>query len=93
MEVNRLNAGMAVRIDDAEEIGRIAQYHRKRSGLSRVQLADLAGVGKTSIFDLEHGKETIRFDTLLKILKTLNIQIQFDSLLMEEYRESCHEKG
>lgn len=45
------------------------------AGLSREDLAKLAGVGKTVIYDVEHGKLSIRFDTLNKILKALNIQI------------------
>ncbi len=38
----------------------IVLFHRKKSGLSRNQLADLAGVGKTVIYDIEKGKETMR---------------------------------
>ena len=57
------------------KLGEIVLFHRKRSGLSRNQLADLAGVGKTVIFDIEKGKETIRYSTLARILKVLNIKI------------------
>jgi HTH-type transcriptional regulator/antitoxin HipB len=42
---------------------------RKKTGLTQQELAQLAGVGKTVIFDLEHGKQSIQLDTLLKILK------------------------
>lgn len=62
-------------------------FHRKKSGLTRNQLADLAGVGKTAIYDLEKGKETIRFSTLQKVLKALNIRIVFTSPLMEVLNE------
>ena len=65
------------------KIGEIVLFHRKKSGLTRNQLADLAGVGKTAIYDIEKGKETIRFSTLQKVLKTLNIRIVFTSPLME----------
>jgi transcriptional regulator with XRE-family HTH domain len=57
--------------------------HRRVSGLSRAELARLAGVGKTVIFDLEHGKETVRYETLMKVLSALNITVQFHSPLME----------
>jgi transcriptional regulator with XRE-family HTH domain len=69
------------------KLGEIVLFHRKRSGLSRNQLADLAGVGKTVIFDIEKGKETIRYSTLARILKVLNIKIIFDSPLMEVFYE------
>jgi len=62
-------------------------FHRKKSGLTRNQLADLAGVGKTVIYDIEKGKETIRFSTLQKVLKTLNIKIILTSPLMEVLNE------
>lgn len=62
-------------------------FHRKKSGLTRNQLADLAGVGKTAIYDIEKGKETIRFSTLQKVLKALNIRIVFTSPLMEVLNE------
>jgi len=63
-------------------------YHRKASGLSRIELADLAGVGKTVIYDIEKGKQTIRWSTLQSVLLALNIQITFHSPLMNEYETS-----
>jgi y4mF family transcriptional regulator len=69
------------------KIGEIVLLHRKQSGLSRNQLADLAGVGKTVIYDIEKGKETIRFSTLQKVFKALNIRIDFTSPLMEVLNE------
>ena len=69
------------------KISDIVLFHRKKSGLSRNQLADLAGVGKTVIYDIEKGKETIRFSTLQKVLKALNIRIIFASPLMEVLNE------
>lgn len=65
----------------------IVLFHRKKSGLTRNQLADLAGVGKTVIYDIEKGKETIRFSTLQMVLKALNIRITFSSPLMEALNE------
>lgn len=59
-----------------EDIGREICYYRKHSGLTQRQLADLAGVGKTVIFDIEKGKTTIKLNTLLKVLNVLNIQIK-----------------
>lgn len=70
------------------KLNEIVLFHRKKSGLSRNQLADLAGVGKTVIYDIEKGKETIRFSTLQKILTALNIKITFTSPLMEVLNET-----
>lgn len=69
------------------EVGEIVFFHRKKSGLTRNQLADLAGVGKTVIYDIEKGKETVRYATLKKVLDALNIKIVFTSPLMEALDE------
>ena len=69
------------------KMSEIVLFHRKKSGLTRNQLADLAGVGKTVIYDIEKGKETIRFLTLQKVFKVLNIKITFTSPLMEVLNE------
>jgi len=58
--------------------------HRKAAGLSQLQLAELAGVGKTVVFDIEKGKETIQLDTLRKILAVLNITAKLTSPLMNQ---------
>jgi HTH-type transcriptional regulator / antitoxin HipB len=57
-------------------------FHRKKSGLSREEFALLAGVGKTAIFDIEHGKASVQMDTVLKVLNVLNIKMQFSSPIM-----------
>ena len=69
---------------NAKEIGEVVLYHRKKSGLSRVACARLAGIGKTSIYDIEHGKPTVQLNTLLQLLAVLNIKIQFESPLLTQ---------
>lgn len=69
------------------------RYHRKQSGLSRDELAKIAGVGKTVIYDIEHGKSTIQLDTLMKILHALNIQTKFESPLMNAFEDKRDETG
>ncbi len=69
------------------QLNEIVLFHRKQSGLTRNQLADLAGVGKTVIYDIEKGKETIRLSTLQKVLRVLNVKISFTSPLMEAFDE------
>lgn len=61
------------------DIAQMIRYFRKRSGLSQQQLAQLAGVGKTVVFDLEKAKPTVQLNSLLKILDVLNIQLKFDT--------------
>jgi len=71
---------------DIREVGEIIRFHRKTSGLTQIELADLSGVGKTVITEIEKGKETVKMNTLLKILRVLNIQVELTSPLMHKYQ-------
>jgi HTH-type transcriptional regulator / antitoxin HipB len=64
------------------EIADLVKQHREVAGLSQAELALLAGVGKTSVFDIEHGKQTIRLEVLLKVLAALNIELKPTSPLL-----------
>lgn len=75
------------------ELPRLVRFHRKKSGLSQVELARLASVGKTVIFDIEKGKRTTQVNTLLKILAVLNITLHVHSPLIENYLRSSDEKS
>ena len=64
----------------------VIKKHRKAAGLSQLQLAEMAGVGKTVVFDIEKGKETIQLDTLRKIMAVLNIKVQLTSPYMNQMK-------
>ena len=66
-------------------IGEIIRFHRKRAGLTQKQLATLAGVGKTVVFDIEQGKSSVRLSTLLAVVSVLNITLEPESSLMGEW--------
>lgn len=70
----------------------IIKYHRKKAGLSQKSLADIAGVGKTVVFDIEKGKDTVQFKSIINILKALNISITLNSPLMDKYNNE-HENS
>ncbi len=77
----------------SQELAELIRLHRKVAKLSRVQLAELAEVGKTVIYNIEHGKESVQLDTLQKILNVLNIKIVLTSPLMEDLQNTENEKG
>ena len=77
----------------SQELAYTIKTHRKAAKLSRAQLAEIAGVGKTVIYDIEHGKETIQLDTLHKILKILNIKIELTSPLINQVQILKNEKS
>ncbi len=70
-----------------QQIGKIIQFHRKKSGLTQPQLASLAGVGKTVVHDIEKGKQTVQWNTITKILNVLNVMIVYESSLMKEFEK------
>ena len=66
-------------------MGKLVLYHRKRAGLSRLALADLAGVGKTTVFDIENGKTTVQVQSLVAVLGVLNIRIEANGPFSGEF--------
>lgn len=75
------------------ELADIIAFHRKQSGLTQQQLAELAGVGKNMVHELEGGKLSVRLENVLKVLQALNIELDFQSPLREAFlREQAHAK-
>ena len=77
---------------DPEALSVIIKMHRKAAKLSQIQLAEMAGVGKTVVYDIEKGKETIQLATLRKILNVLNIKIELVSPYMNQVKIDNNEK-
>ena len=63
----------------SNDIAKMIKYYRKQSGLSQQAFAKIAGIGKTALFDIEKGKETVQLNTLLKVLDVLNIKMKFET--------------
>jgi HTH-type transcriptional regulator/antitoxin HipB len=70
------------------DIANMVRYFRKQSGLSQRDLAKIAGIGKTALFDIEKGKETVQLNTLLKVLDVLNIKMKFDTPFPEPIKSA-----
>ncbi|MBI3211576.1 MAG: helix-turn-helix transcriptional regulator [Simkania negevensis] len=77
----------------AKLIAQMIRFHRQKANLTQAELGNLAEVGKTTVFDVEKGKLSIRLDTLLKLLHVLNIKIEFQGPLMKLFKEKCDEKS
>ncbi len=75
------------------EIADVIRYHRKKSGLTQQKLAEIAGVGKTVVFDIEKGKQSVQLNTLLKILRVLNISIRLESPLIKNLGEGRRKRN
>lgn len=66
-----------MRKEFGSEIGRFVYERRRAAGFSQTELADLAGVGRRLVSELEQAKSTVRMDSANKVLavfgKTLGI--------------------
>lgn len=56
--------------------------------MTRNQLAEKAGVGKTVIYNIEKGKKSFRFEILEKIFSVLNVSIKFTSPIIDQMSEN-----
>ena len=54
-------------------IGKLVRYERKRAGLTQHQLAERAGLTRTSITNLESGNQQVRVHTLFGIAEALGV--------------------
>jgi len=72
--------------------GHIVKFHRRQAGLTQPELARIAGVGRTVVFDVEKGKQTVRLTTLLKLFDALNIRLDWSSPLKTVYVEAAAQR-
>jgi HTH-type transcriptional regulator / antitoxin HipB len=61
------------------DLGFFIKKHRKLSNLTQIELANLAEIGKTTVFDIEKNKETVSWKSIKAVLHILNIKIHFES--------------
>lgn len=54
-----------------QEYGAMMRKAREEKGLSQVELAKRAGISPSTVFNMEHGKQVIKSQTLEKISNVL----------------------
>lgn len=55
------------------ELGQAVLVAREALGLTQVELATQAGVGRKFLWQLERGKGTLRMDKVIRVLDTLSL--------------------
>lgn len=58
-----------------ETLGAVMRERRKALGINQSELAALAGVGLAFLYELEHGKATVRVDKVLAVLDVLGLEL------------------
>ena len=64
-----------------DSIADVVRSHRRASGLTQQQLAELAGVGRSSVYEIEHGSDSVQLSTLLPVLRVLSISLSIKAPL------------
>ncbi|MEI6048230.1 MAG: helix-turn-helix transcriptional regulator [Bacteroidota bacterium] len=63
---------------EIEELGKLIKHRRKVLGLTIRELADLAGMSKTTISQIERGVSNPTFEVLQNIFEYLNWEIKVE---------------
>jgi transcriptional regulator with XRE-family HTH domain len=59
-----------------ERIGDLVRTLRTNAGMTQAELGDAIGLSRTSITNLEQGRQAIPTDTLVRILYTLGFDME-----------------
>jgi HTH-type transcriptional regulator / antitoxin HipB len=62
------------RLYSAASIGVAIRHYREEAGLTQAQLAEMAGLNRSYLSELEQGKETEQLRRVLRILRLLGVR-------------------
>jgi len=62
------------------ELGKVIRGARKSKGLTQQKFADLAGVGRRFLSELEQGKQTLEIGKVIKVASAAGIQLAFSAV-------------
>ncbi len=62
------------RLYTAASVGPAIRRYREEAALTQAQLAEMAGLNRTYLSDLEQGKETEQVRRILRVLKLLGVR-------------------
>ena len=66
------------RVYTPESLGAAIRHYRTEAGLSQAQLAEMAGLNRTYLSNLESGKETEQVRRMLRVLRQLGVRMTLD---------------
>jgi HTH-type transcriptional regulator / antitoxin HipB len=67
-------SGKPFRLYTAASVGPAIRHFREEAGLTQAELADMAGLNRSYLSELEQGKETEQMRRILRILKLLGVR-------------------
>ena len=72
----------------SKQLGHLITFHRKKAGLTQIGLAELAGISRSVIQDLEAGKGRTVWVHVEAILSVLNLELRPFGPLVDEWKRS-----
>lgn len=69
------DSGAPFRVYTPASLGSAIKHYRRQAGLTQAQLAELAGLNRTYLSELEQGKETEQLRRVLRVLKQLGVRM------------------
>lgn len=69
------NTGSSMVVTSARDLGQLIRKERENRKLSQQEFADLVGVGRRFISELENGKTTLEFDKVLQVASATGIDV------------------
>ena len=60
---------------DTASLGHMVKNYRKQRDLSQQEFADVVGVGRRFLSELENGKATLEFEKVLKVTSAAGIEL------------------
>ncbi|HVB51586.1 MAG TPA: helix-turn-helix transcriptional regulator [Acidimicrobiales bacterium] len=77
-EQERSSTSNPYRVYGATSLGAALRHFRKEAGLTQQELADLTGLQRSYLSELEVGKETEQVRRLFQLLRQLGVRISLD---------------
>jgi HTH-type transcriptional regulator / antitoxin HipB len=75
----------------ALDIGSLIAFHRKKAGLTQIELAKLSGVSRFVVQDIEAGSGRTTWKHLVSVLNSLNVELEPKGPLVDAWQ--AHRKA
>ncbi len=69
---------MQLRLESVADLGMALRAARKGAAVRLDDLADMAGVSKQFVSDVEYGKQTVQLGLVLKLLAEMGLHLSID---------------
>ncbi|HXB64198.1 MAG TPA: helix-turn-helix domain-containing protein [Solirubrobacteraceae bacterium] len=73
-----LSDGMPFRIYTPASLGTAIRHYRRAAGLTQAELAEMAGIQRSYLSELEAGKETEQLKRVFRILRMLGVRMTLE---------------